>query len=120
MDAPAKHCTLCGVLAAHAHHLTGRGPDHQQLHPDLTVDVCRSHHVLLHNDLRQQGIDVAPPGVWTVTGRIEHILRRIAAFIARYGQVADSPVWSKIAALLESVADEVGYIDLDLHPEIAP
>lgn len=117
MDAPAGFCAFCGVVAVNAHHLTGRAPDHTHLHPDLTVDLCHRHHVLIHNDLRAQQIDTpALVNPWTVTGRVEYTLRRIAIFIARYAQAADNPIWSKIAALLESLADDIGYVDLDLHP----
>ena len=118
MDAPEGFCALCGKPAVQAHHITGRGVDRVQLHPDLTVDLCHRHHILIHADLRGQHIDVYPTDTaWTVTGRVEYVLRRLAVFIARFAQAADNPVWLKMAGLLESLADDIAVIDADLHPE---
>ncbi len=118
MDAPTGSCAFCGKPARNAHHITGRAPDHSYLHDELTVELCHQHHVLTHNDLRAQHIDVAPAGVWTVTARIEHVLRRIATFLARHATYADNPVWALLAAVLQGCADEIAYIDLNLHGDI--
>ena len=118
MDAPAGSCVYCGRPAVHAHHLTGRGPGHDQLHDDFTVDVCRDHHGLTHNDLRVQRIDTPPPGAWTTTARIAHVLRRLGVFLARYADYADNPIWAMFAQVLQQCADELDYIDLDLHPNL--
>jgi hypothetical protein len=116
MDAPAGFCALCGKTAKNAHHITGRGLDGNQLDVEFTVDLCHHHHVLIHSDLRTQAIDIPPEGMWTVTARIAHVLRRMAVFLARYAENADNPMWTMFAAMLERCADEIDYIDSDLHP----
>jgi hypothetical protein len=108
MDAPAGYCMFCGRRAIHAHHLTGRGPDHAQIHDTLTVYLCRDHHLLVHNELRAQRIDTPPPGpAWTTITKIAHVLRRLAVFIARFATFADNPMWIMFAVVLESCADEL-------------
>lgn len=107
MDAPRGFCALCGKPSAHAHHLTGRRPDGEQLHDQIVADLCFQHHVLIHNDLRIALVDT-PPSEWSILTRIEYVLRRVAAFIGRYAERADNPIWNHVARLLEQCASEIG------------
>jgi hypothetical protein len=109
MDAPAGRCTFCGESFDEAHHLTGRGPDGVQLHPEVVGDLCRRHHVSVHAVLREAKIDTSPPE-WSPLARVEHILRRLAAFIGGYAQRADNPVWAHIARVLEQCACEIAIV----------
>lgn len=79
-------CPLCGKPRHHGHHLTGRGHDGEQLDPEFIAPLCRQDHLLIHNDLRQQGID-NPVVANTAPERVERRLRRVALFLARVAEV---------------------------------
>lgn len=119
MDAPPGFCAFCGQRAKHAHHLTGRGPDHAYLHPRLTVDLCHRHHTLVHNDLRAQFIDTPLAGTWSKAAEIEQSLARLAAFHGRFAQFADCPLWRPLAGVLADHAHDVGFLT-DLNPSPFP
>lgn len=107
MDAPAGFCALCGEPSDHAHHLTGRDPNGDQLHDEIVVDLCFDHHIYVHEVLRRAGVDT-PPTAWSRLACVEYVLGRIAAFIGRYAERADNPIWGPIARLLEWCAREIG------------
>lgn len=109
MDAPAGTCSFCGVdRRIEAHHITGRDPNRQHLHPDFTADLCHQHHVAVHAVLRANEVDVAPKAVLSnVLGMVSHVLRRIAVFVGCYAPSADNPVWRTLAAVLERLATDI-------------
>lgn len=108
MDAPAESCSFCGEPSDDRHHLTGKGPTRQYLHPELTADLCHRHHELIHDALRHQQIDKPQPGDgWNSLRFVEHTLRRIAVFIAQYAIRADNPVWALIASALVECAERL-------------
>lgn len=115
MDAPTGSCTFCGQPSAHRHHLTGRHPDKTYLHPELVAELCHHHHVLVHNDLRSAGIDVADPDGCTPVALAAFALRRIAVFLGRFATYADNPLWRLLAAVLETTATTVA--TLAIRPE---
>ena len=117
MDAPKGTCAFCGERAKHAHHLTGRGPDHEYLHPGLTADLCHRHHTLVHNDLRAQWIDNPLAGGWSTAAVLEQSLLRVAAFLGRYAEFADNPIWRRLAVVLAQIAHQVGSL-ADLAPDL--
>jgi hypothetical protein len=109
MDAPAGTCSFCGAdRRVEAHHITGRDPNREHLHPDFTVDLCRRHHDAVHAELRVNNIDVSPTEVLSnVLVRVGHVLRRIAVFLGCYAPTADNPVWKTMAAVLERLATDI-------------
>jgi len=107
MDAATGSCTFCGQTSVHRHHLTGRHPDKTYLHPELVAEMCHRHHVLVHNDLRTLGIDVPNPDENAPVAMAVFALRRIAAFLGRFGDCADNPLWRLLAAVLEATATTI-------------
>jgi len=73
-----ERCFLCAKAVARRHHVTGRAPDGGYLDPDLTVGLCASHHVLIHEDLRSQRIDTPPiGGEWIESAALAFRLARL-------------------------------------------
>lgn len=105
MDTPAGSCTFCGQPSDHAHHLTGRHPNGDYLHPDLTTDMCHRHHVLAHNDLRHQNIDTPSNDDWGPVASVTFVLRRLATFVGRFATYADNPLWARFASTLQWCAN---------------
>jgi hypothetical protein len=94
-------CGFCGEPAVHAHHVTGKHPTKQHLDPPLVIDVCGQHHVLVHEDLRSQGLDrPREPEGWGDGPALAFRLQRLATFLARYATYHDEPFFGLLAAAL--------------------
>jgi hypothetical protein len=101
-------CPITGQRPERSHHLTGRGSDGQQLDDELTAPVSHNAHELVHEDLRNAGIDKRLE-MDSVPERLERRLRRVGLFL---GRVAESvPPFSWMLALARACqhwADELG------------
>jgi len=94
-------CFLCPKPVAQRHHLTGRDPTGAYLDPQLTVGLCASHHVLVHEDLRSQRLDTPPVGsVWSPARALAFRIDRLATFLGRYAERSDQPLWEPLAEAL--------------------
>ncbi len=100
-------CELCGEPSVHAHHLTGRDPDRAHLDPDLTAPLCRADHVLAHEDLRSQGVDVPAGSHWSAIEACRQRLRRLALFLARIGEASSTDLFTNLARALQGWADDL-------------
>jgi hypothetical protein len=100
-----RRCMVCGAAAVEAHHITGRDGCRVQFDPELTVDLCRSHHELVHEDLRDEDLDrVRRP--LRDPERVAHRLQRLAVLFARAaGHPTDA--WAQLASHLRAWADEL-------------
>jgi hypothetical protein len=99
-------CAICGGAACDSHHLTGRGPDGGYLDPELTVDECHDDHELLHEDLRQEGID-KPLRDANVFERVAYRLERAAVFFTRLAEQAPFAWLVKLAGSMRQWAGEL-------------
>lgn len=106
MDLTYK-CLACAEPADHGHHVTGRGPDHDQLDPDLTVPLCHEHHVLMHQDLRAADID-NPTNSATVPERLYRRLSRVALLLGRLAEFLPSAWIANAARAVRCWANELG------------
>lgn len=105
---PGTLCAICGRLANHEHHESGRGPDGSQLDPHLTAPVCHEDHDLLHDDLRTAGID-RPLQATSVPERIERRLERVGLFLGRVAEAFPPFRWiGAIASACSRWAAELG------------
>lgn len=91
-------CALCPKPAVHLHHLSGRDPNHLRLDPDLKIPLCFNHHVLVHNLLRGQGIDVPGRAPWIgPADAMAFRLKRLAVMFGLYADRHDDPIWPLLA-----------------------
>jgi hypothetical protein len=108
MPADRSVCSLCFEPAKHLHHLTGRDPNRDRLDPDLVSPLCVRHHVLMHNVLRSQHIDVAGRAPWTTPAEsVAFRLLRLAVFFGLYADYHDDPTWPLVAVALRAWATEL-------------
>lgn len=100
-------CAMCGDPADDSHHLTGRGLGHAHLDPDLVAPLCHDDHELVHEDLRQEGLD-KPTAETAPARRVAFRLRRAAIFLARVADANPALGWlAPLAAALRRWADEL-------------
>jgi hypothetical protein len=85
-------CAICGQPADDPHHLTGRGCDGAYLDPDLTASTCHDDHELLHEDLRNEGVD-KPLAQATIVEKIVYRLTRTAVFVGRMAEAIPGMAW---------------------------
>ena len=90
-------CVICGRAGRHAHHITGRGADHQQLDSPLKVPLCNDDHDLIHDRLRDAEIDAPLDGADTVV-EIERCLRRLGLFFGAVAEFVPGLGWLGLAA----------------------
>jgi hypothetical protein len=110
---PPDTCSICGGPADDAHHLTGRGPGHVHLDPDLVAPLCHDDHELVHEDLRQEALD-NPTVATSPTRQVAFRLRRAAIFLARVADANPALGWLvHLASALRRWADELLEGDLD-------
>ncbi len=107
MTANQSVCALCFEAADHVHHLSGRNPQRDRLDPDLVVGLCVNHHVLVHNLLRSQRVDVPGREPWTPVQSVAFRLLRLAVFIGLYADYHDDPLWPLLATALRCWAVEL-------------
>ncbi len=96
-----ERCAITGGPAERGHHLTGRGPDGEQLDEELTAPVGHDGHELVHEDLRREGLD-KPLEADTVPERMERRLRRVGLFMGRVAEAVPPLAW--LMALARSCA----------------
>jgi hypothetical protein len=103
----AIRCAICGGDPEDDHHLTGRGSDGEQLDDELVAGLCHDDHELLHEDLRQDGLD-KPLRASTIFERVARRLQRVGVFLARVAEGVLPFRWiAGIAAALGRWADEL-------------
>jgi len=78
-------CVLCGHPSEDPHHVTGWGWKGTQLDDDYRLPLCHDDHELVHDDLRQAGIDKPLQGK-TVIEEVARRLERSAALLGRLGE----------------------------------
>ena len=107
MNEDPEPCVITGKPAERDHHISGRGADEEQLDDDLTVPVSHDGHELVHEDLRNQGID-KPLQADSVPERIERRLRRTGVFLGRMAESVPPLEWMlALARALTRWADEL-------------
>jgi len=101
-------CAITGDSAERRHHITGWGTDDAQLDDDLTVPLSHDGHEVVHEDLRNAGLD-KPLEADSVPERIERRLRRAGLFLARVAESVPPLSWMlALAQALTRWADELG------------
>jgi len=91
--------TVRGTLRAQldAHHLLGR-----EIAPDLTIPLCPSCHVGMHDLLRDRGIDFRSDASWSLLQVLESVLRILALLHAELAKVL-SALADRLAALIRAL-----------------
>jgi hypothetical protein len=99
-------CALCDWRAIQAgHHVTA-----EILDPDLLVDVCHNHHMLVHDDWLTAGVG-AKRMPDNVLERLELRLRRVALFLGRLQATGFGGEFIRLLAVsIGQWADEVAWI----------
>ena len=108
---PEAACSFCGVQNPEAlveaglsliegHHVVGEAHD-----PELRAWVCRNHHAMLHERLREVGLDLERDASPNVLERIVGIFRALGAFFAVLAE--------HLLGWAEEVAAIVRRLDLD-------
>ncbi len=114
---PEAACSICGVRNPEAlvegglsliegHHVVGEAND-----AGLRAWVCRNHHAMLHERLREVGVDLERDAAPNVLERIIGIFRALGAFFAALAEHLLG--WAEeIAALVRRLdLDHVGWQD---------
>lgn len=94
-------CAICGGAHERGHHLTGRGADGDYLDPDLVAPLCHSDHELVHEDLRQAGVD-KPVGAVSIFEQVAYRLERVGVFVGRVAEVAPFAWLTSLAAAVHT------------------
>jgi FAD/FMN-containing dehydrogenase len=110
---PGTECSFCPAPAEELHHPSGRDHTGEHLDPDFVLPLCLEHHVLVHEDLRHEHLDVAPGPLGRITA-VAHRLHRLALFISRFAGTNPESMWARIAAVLRTWADELTSAQLEL------
>lgn len=114
MPLPSNSCVICGAGPVQGHHAAGRTYDEE-----LVVDLCASHHQLIHDDLADAGCDLRHGQPWTRLEVIAHGLRCVGVLIARLADAWDAD-WlmglsNYLIRMAEDIAKEVRAMDRH-HP----
>jgi hypothetical protein len=104
-------CHICGRPATRIHHPTGRGPDTEYLDPQLTIELCHSHHELCHDDWHTFELENVS-GPLTVVEQVAVGMRRLALTLARV-DAGEGTFWGRLAgALVEWARRLEGFVAL--------
>jgi hypothetical protein len=75
------------------------------------IPLCRRHHTFFHAELRAQGLDVAPVGLWSPLGSEAHRLARWAPQLSRIAENTDHEWLALLGSAMREQADRLYELD---------